>query len=148
MVDPRNIQFEIIDDLDSPFQLEFNPKNSIPRIFKSQNVIELYNKLKSRQRMGFIVGFDLIWEKPVFFDEAQYNQLYGLFLEEPSFYIYPNPSAEPDMKFLVDYDTDFDFESAVGFLDGWGWFGTIKLFGAELLQRGDLPVSFNFYEYD
>lgn len=146
MVDSRNIQFEI--DIGYPFQLEYNPEDSKMRIIDNCNSITLYTKIQSFQHICFSVEFDLIWTKKVPFDENQYNILWDLFKERSEFYIYPNPSAMPDLKFLVNWIGKFDFSSMDGWFDGFGYFGTINLIGAEELRKTDFPEwLFNEYSY-
>ena len=144
MVDSRNVKFEVSPD--PAFQLVFNPGKVEQRIFKADNIVPLYNKLETTQLLGFIVEFDLIWEAPVLFNESQQIILKDLFKGTDPFYFYPNPSAMPALKYLVRWANALEFKSSNGWMDGWGWLGTINLVGAELLQAGDLD-DWDFYDY-
>jgi len=138
MVDERNVMFEKL-PAGCPFQLEFNPKEMPMTITDDCNSSELYNKIQTFQHLGFHIEIDLIWTGPVFFDENQYGILKDLFADRKAFYIYPNPSAEPELKFLVNWTGNLDFKSATGWQDGWGYYGTMHLVGAESYTKDMLP---------
>jgi len=145
MVDTRNIKFLLNSDI---YQLTYNPKKSKMKIFKALNILETYDKLESEQFLGYIIEFELEWVKNVPFDETQRGELLTLFKANTSFYVYPNPDAEPTMRYLVKWKSDFDFESSNGWFDGFGEYGKIVLLGQELLQNADLSNwTFNQYSY-
>jgi len=138
-VDPRNISFKV--GSDPIFQLTFNPKNAPLRLMESGKSLTLWDGVQSFQHLGIIFEIDLIWTDPVFFDETQYEVLKALFKERTSFYVYPNRSAEPDLRFLVNWVGNFDFEPATGWQDGWGYFGTMNLVGAVKLDYDDASLD-------
>ena len=117
-----------------PVQLPFNPKESKIRIIDNCNPNKLYNGVQTAAHISFTIEIDLVWGAPIFFDDAQYKTLRTLWLDRSPFYIYPNPLYAPEIAFKVQWLDNYNFESATGWLDGWGWFGIIKLVGAETIE--------------
>ena len=133
MADDRNIKFE--DSEENEYQLPFNPKETNPIIRKNGNENTLHNGIEVFSLISHTISFELVWNGPIYMDEAQFVALRSLWLVGEPFYIYPNPPFAPDVKFLVRWKGDFDFKSATGWLDGWGWFGKIQLVSAQTIEE-------------
>jgi hypothetical protein len=139
MVDARNIKFEDLDE--TTIEITYNPKQTDLRIVDNCNNNALYNGVQTSTHISFTVEFDLSWSDPVYFDETQYAIIRSLWLNREPFYIYPNPLAAPEVKFLVTWMGNFEFKSATGWLDGWGWLGVIRLVGAETLEEAIITYN-------
>lgn len=133
MADSKNIAFETATH--TYYQLQFNPSSIKPVIIDNCNVVKDWREVEHFQHISKVVGIELAWEPPVYFDLTQYLALKLIWLPRTEIYIYPNPRDYPEFYFEVNWKGNFDFVSATGRvgLDAFGYHGKMVLNGSDVL---------------